>query len=70
MNRALRLSALLVWLAKVPPLGRRSARVRGTVAVALALLVVGIATYRARQAFLRAEQEDNSTLEELYTLRA
>jgi hypothetical protein len=71
VNGILLLAALLVpWLAKVPPLERRSAWVRGTVAVALALLMVGIAAYRARAAFLRAEQEHDTGLGELYTLRS
>jgi hypothetical protein len=70
VNGGLLLGALLLpWLAKVPPLERRPAWVRGAVAVMLALLMVGVAAYRARAAFLRAEQEDTTGLGELYTLR-
>ena len=67
-NGSLLLAGLLLpWLARVPLLAGRRPWVRATVAVLLALLPVGAATWRARQAFLKAQQEDSGA-GELYTL--
>lgn len=69
-NGALLLSSLLLpWLANLPPLRRRRPWVRVLVAVLLAALPVGAAVFRAREAFVRSQQEDRA-LQELYTLRA
>jgi hypothetical protein len=57
---------LLPWLARVPWLAGRRPWVRVTVAVMLAILPVGAATWRARQAFLKAQQEEPAA-GELYT---
>lgn len=66
-NAALLLGAVMLpWLARLPVLVRRPPWVRETVAVALAVLPVLVATWRAREAFLRTQQQDFST-GELYT---
>ena len=66
-NGSLLLAGLLLpWLARVPWLAGRRPWVRATVAVLLALLPVGAGTWRARQAFLKAQQEEPAA-GELYT---
>lgn len=67
LNAVLLLGGLLLpWFARLPTLARRRPAVRATAAVVLALLPVLVATWRAREAFLRAQQQDNTT-GELYT---
>jgi hypothetical protein len=66
VNGALLLSSLILpWFARIPALGRRKPWVRVMVAIMLAALPVAVAAYRARDAFLRAQQEEPTG--ELYT---
>jgi len=67
-NGALLLSSLLLpWLSRLPPLRRRRAWVRGTVAVVLALLPVTAAVARAGIAFRQAQRQDAAGLQALRT---
>jgi hypothetical protein len=65
LNGSLLLAALpLPWLARLPPLAGRNPWVRVVVALMLAALPVGLASCRAGQAFMKAQQE-KSAVDEL-----
>ena len=63
INGGLLLAGLVLpWLARLPPLARRRPWVRAAVAVALATLPVGVAAWRAREAFLESQQPPDPSL--------